>query len=47
MTDVGLGLRLALTRVSDRVVHIDIAFPLNDDPTIDDVQFLIESRKSF
>ena len=47
MTDVGLGLRLALTRVSDRVVHIDIAFPLNDDPTIDEVQFLIESRKSF
>jgi len=47
MSDVGFGLRLALTRVSDRVVHIDIAFPLNGDPTIDDVQFLIESRKSF
>ena len=47
IADVGLGLRLALTRVSDRVVHIDVAFPLNDDPTIDNVQFLIESRKSF
>ena len=47
IADVGVGLRLALTRVSDRVVHIDLAFPLNDDPTIDSVQFLIESRKSF
>jgi outer membrane protein assembly factor BamA len=47
ISDVGFGLRLALTRVSDRVVHIDVAFPLNDDPTIDNVQFLIESRKSF
>ena len=47
ISDVGFGLRLALTRVSDRVVHIDVAFPLNGDPTIDDVQFLIESRKSF
>jgi hypothetical protein len=46
--DVGVGLRLALTRVSSRrVIHIDVAFPLNDDPTIDSVQFLIESRKSF
>ena len=47
MTDVGIGLRLALTRVSERVVHLDIAFPLNDDPTIDEVQILLESRKSF
>ena len=47
ISDVGFGLRLALTRVSDRVVHIDVAFPLNGDPAIDDVQFLIESRKSF
>ena len=47
IADVGLGLRLSLTRVSDRVIHIDVAFPLNDDPTIDSVQFLIESRKSF
>ena len=47
MTDVGIGLRLALTRVSERVVHLDVAFPLNDDPTIDDVQILLESRRSF
>ena len=48
ISNIGLGLRLALTRVSSgRVVHIDLAFPLNGDPTIDDVQFLIESRRSF
>jgi hypothetical protein len=48
LTDVGIGLRLAMTRVSaGRVVHIDLAFPLNDDPSIDDVQFLIESKNSF
>ncbi|MBT8081955.1 MAG: hypothetical protein KJP08_03890 [Gammaproteobacteria bacterium] len=48
LVDVGVGLRLALTRVSSgRVVHIDLAFPLNDDPAIDSVQLLIELRKSF
>jgi hypothetical protein len=37
-----------MTRVSaGRVVHIDLAFPLNDDPSIDNVQLLIESRNSF
>jgi hypothetical protein len=29
------------------VVHIDVAFPLDGDPTIDSVQFLIESKRSF
>lgn len=48
LTDLGLGLRLAPTRASGRdVIHIDIAFPLDGDPTIDDVQFLIESKRSF
>ena len=48
LADVGFGLRLALTRSSSRkVIHVDVAFPLNGDPTIDDVQFLIESRRSF
>ena len=46
-TDVGFGMRLAMTRVSGRVIHLDIAFPLNGDPTIDEVQFLLESRGSF
>ena len=48
LKNVGLGLRLGATRSSGRdVVHIDLAFPLDGDPSIDDVQFLIESKGSF
>jgi outer membrane protein assembly factor BamA len=48
LKDVGVGLRLGSTRSTGRdVVHIDIAFPLDGDPTIDDVQFLLESKGSF
>jgi outer membrane protein assembly factor BamA len=48
LRDVGVGLRLAPTRASGRdVIHVDIAFPLDGDPTIDSVQFLIESKRSF
>jgi len=28
-------------------VHIDIAFPLDGDPSIDSVQLLIESKRGF
>jgi outer membrane protein assembly factor BamA len=48
LKNVGFGLRLGATRSSGRdVIHIDVAFPLDGDPTIDDVQFLIESKRSF
>jgi len=48
LADAGFGLRLALTRsASGKVVHIDVAFPINGDPSIDNVQFLIEARSSF
>lgn len=48
LTDVGFGLRLAGTRTSSRsMIHIDIAFPLNGDPSIDSVQFSVESKRSF
>ena len=48
LKDVGFGLRLAPTRASGRdVIHIDVAFPLDGDSSIDDVQFLIESKRSF
>jgi hemolysin activation/secretion protein len=48
LKNLGVGLRLGATRSSGRdVVHIDIAFPLDGDPSIDSVQFLIESKKSF
>jgi hypothetical protein len=48
LKDIGIGLRLAPTRASGRdVIHIDVAFPLDGDPTIDSVQLLIESKRSF
>lgn len=48
LMDVGFGLRFALTRSSSgKVIHADIAFPLNGDQSIDSVQFLLESRASF
>jgi hypothetical protein len=46
--DVGVGLRLSSPRASGRnVVHIDLAFPLNADPTIDNMQFVVETKGSF
>lgn len=46
--DVGIGLRLSSPRASGRsVVHLDLAFPLNGDPTIDNVQLIVETKGSF
>lgn len=46
--DVGIGLRLSSPRASGRsVVHVDLAFPLNGDPSIDKVQLVIETKGSF
>lgn len=48
LKDVGVGLRFALTRSASRkVIHLDFAFPLDGDPTIDNFQILLESRHSF
>ena len=48
LTDVGIGLRLAPTRSSARkMIHLDIAFPLDGDDSIDSVQILLESKRSF
>lgn len=48
LRDVGFGLRFAPTRTGfRRVVHLDIAFPLDGDGSIDEVQILLESKKSF
>jgi len=48
LADVGIGLRLALTRsTSNKVIHVDVAFPINADPSIDSVQLLIQTRQSF
>lgn len=48
LKDVGIGLRFAPTRTGSRkIVHLDIAFPLDGDASIDDVQILLESKGSF
>ena len=48
LADIGFGLRVAPTRGSSgKMVHIDIAFPLNGDDTIDSVQILLEAKRSF
>lgn len=48
LRDIGFGLRLGPTRGgASNVVHLDIAFPLDGDPSIDKVQILLESKGSF
>lgn len=48
LKNVGVGLRLAPTRFGTRkILHLDIAFPLDGDPTIDDVQVLLQAKRSF
>jgi hypothetical protein len=48
LRDVGFGLRLSSTRSSiGKMIHIDFAFPLDGDDSIDSFQFLIEGKRSF
>ncbi len=48
LRDVGFGLRLSMTRSGlGNVIHIDFAFPLDGDPTISHVQYLVTTKKSF
>ncbi len=48
LTDVGIGLRIGNNRSGiGRMIHIDLAFPLNGEKDIDSVQLLVESKKSF
>ena len=48
LKDVGFGLRLAPTRFSkDKIAHLDFAFPLDGDPSIDEVQVLLRTKRSF
>ena len=48
LKDVGFGLRLGSTRSAlGNVLHFDVAFPLDGDNSIDSVQFLIETKRSF
>jgi Omp85 superfamily domain len=46
--DAGIGLRLTSPRSSGRaVVHIDLAFPIDAPPDIDNVQILVEKKATF
>jgi outer membrane translocation and assembly module TamA len=48
LKDVGFGLRFGNTRSGlGNVVHVDVAFPLDRDASIDNVQFLVETKKTF
>lgn len=48
LKDVGFGLRIGPTRSGGHeVIHLDITFPLDGDPSIDKVQFLLEKKVSF
>lgn len=48
LKDVGFGLRLGSTKSGlGRMIHIDVAFPLDAQQGIDSVQFLVSTRKSF
>jgi hypothetical protein len=48
LRDFGFGLRLGNSRSAlGNVLHIDVAFPLDGDSSINNMQFLIETRKSF
>jgi hypothetical protein len=47
LRDVGVGLRLSPSRSGlGSVIHLDLAFPLGGDPSIDDVQFLVSTKSS-
>jgi len=48
LSDVGFGLRIVSARAAfGKVTHIDLAFPLNSDPSIKSVQFLVTTKSSF
>ena len=48
LSDVGFGLRFLSTRDAfSHVLHADIAFPLNADPSIRSWQFLVQTQANF
>lgn len=48
LKDVGFGLRLASSRIEvQRMLHLDFAFPLDGDDSIDDMQVLLRGRTRF
>jgi outer membrane protein assembly factor BamA len=48
LRDIGFGLRLGNGRSAlGNVIHVDLAFPLDGDPTIDEVQLVVQTRQTF
>jgi len=48
LKDVGFGLRLLSARTSKgNVLHADVAIPLDRDPSIESVQFLVKTKVAF
>jgi len=48
LKDVGFGLRLASSRIEvQRMLHLDFAFPLDGDDSIDQMQVLLRGRTRF
>jgi hemolysin activation/secretion protein len=48
LRDVGFGLRLGNSRSAlGNVLHVDVAFPLDGDKSISQLQFLVETQRSF
>jgi outer membrane protein assembly factor BamA len=48
LRDVGFGMRFSNSRSAlANVLHVDIAFPLDGDSSIRNVQFLVETKRSF
>lgn len=48
LKDVGFGLRIGNNRSgTGKIIHVDLAFPLDGDDSIDSVQLLIEAKATF
>jgi outer membrane protein assembly factor BamA len=48
LKDVGVGLRFGSSRSSfGNVIHVDLAFPLDGDDSIDSVQIVVETKAKF
>ena len=48
LKDIGIGLRLGASRSAfGNVLHIDLAYPLDGDPSISNLQFVVETKGQF
>lgn len=48
LANVGMGLRLSNTRSAfARLIHIDLAMPLDSDPRLEKVELVLEARRAF